>query len=80
MFRRLSPLFAVAFVLLPLGLRAYGFIYIPGGAGDVIGSRPRILHPHRQRRLLPVQRAVAPHPVCCTVTGYGVHRTLFPAP
>ena len=49
MFRRLSPLFAIAFVLLPLGLRADGFIYIPGGAGDVIGSRPRILHPPRPR-------------------------------
>ena len=34
MFRRLSPLFAIAFVLLPLGLRADGFIYIPGGAGE----------------------------------------------
>ena len=45
MFRKMFPLFTLAFVLLPLGLRADGFIYIPGGAGDVIRNVPDERHP-----------------------------------
>ena len=49
MFRRLFPLFAVAFVLLPLSLRADGFIYIPDWPGDVGAVRPPGVIPPRPR-------------------------------
>ena len=49
MFRRLFPLFAVAFVLLPLSLRADGFIYIPNWPGDVGAIRPPGVIPPRPR-------------------------------
>ena len=47
MFRRSFPLFAIAFVLLPLSLRADGFIYIPDGP-DMIVNLPDHLLPRRR--------------------------------
>ncbi|MFP6739512.1 MAG: hypothetical protein VCD34_12325 [Planctomycetota bacterium] len=45
MLRRLFPLVAIAFVLLPLSLRADGFIYIPDGDRKIVNVPDRLLPP-----------------------------------
>ncbi|SVE25969.1 uncharacterized protein METZ01_LOCUS478823, partial [marine metagenome] len=51
MYRKLFLLAAIAFVLLPLSLRADGFIYIPDADRKIVNVPDRLL-PHRPRHPL----------------------------
>ncbi len=46
MFRKTFPLFAVAFMFLPLSLRADGFIYIPDAPEMIVNLPDRLIPPH----------------------------------
>ena len=54
MLRRLFPLVAIAFVLLPLSLRADGFIYIPDGPKIIVNLPDHLIPPRPPRRHFPL--------------------------